>query len=115
MELSRQGRRTSYVTLLQVFREDTILSNTPGLWHLHQPGPRLAFHPQQPPLWWKGLLPVEMQMARGEAPGSVEHAWVSEAEDLSSRPDSALAGQAASAKWTNQLLHLQNGDNKVAI
>lgn len=45
----------------------------------------------------------------------MERAWVWEAEDLSSRPDSALTGQATSAKWRNQLLHLQNGDNKAAI
>lgn len=54
-------------------------------------------------------------MAWGEAPGSVERAWVLEAEDLSSRPDSALTGQATLAKWLSQLLQLQNGDNKAAI
>lgn len=45
----------------------------------------------------------------------MERAWVWEAEDLSSRPDPALTGQATSANWGNQLLHLQNGDEKAAI
>ena len=56
---------TSHTTSLG---RHSVLSNTPGPLACHQPGPCLPFHHQHLTVG-EGLLPVEMQIALGEASG----------------------------------------------